>query len=170
MSFSLFGDVQITQVTLDADGDGNTDFSGSQLSEQPFTFSQPGTYVASARATDAQGNQLTADALVQVYDPTQLDGILQARWAAMKDALRAGDISTALSHIISWSRPRYEEGFQIIAPLLSNIDDILTSVSLVRIGNNEAVYKALRMDDSVRMAFEVRFALDGDGLWRVASF
>ena len=168
--FSLIGDVQITQVTLDADGDGNTDFSGSQLSEQPFTFSQPGTYVASARATDAQGNQLTADALVQVYDLTQLDGILQARWAAMKDALRAGDISTALSHIISWSRPRYEEGFQIIAPLLSNIDDILTSVSLVRIGNNEAVYKALRMDDSVRMAFEVRFALDGDGLWRVASF
>lgn len=88
----------------------------------------------------------------------------------MKDALRAGDILTALSHIISWARPRYEEGFQTIAPLLQNIDDILTSVSVVRIGNNEAVYKALRMDDSVRMAFEVRFALDGDGLWRVASF
>jgi hypothetical protein len=168
--FSLFGDLEILQATLDADGDGNVDFTGPQLTEQPFTFTQPGIYVATANITDVQGNQLAANAVVQVLDPTELDGILQARWLAMKDALRAGDIPAALSQIISQARPSYEEGFQIISAQLPSIDEILTSVSLVRIGNNEAVYKALRTDEGIPMSFEVRFAMDVDGFWRVASF
>ena len=168
--FSLFGDVEILQVTLDADGDGNVDFTGPHLTQQPFTFAQAGIYVATANATDVQGNPITTNAVVQVLDPTELDETLQARWTAMKDALRAGDIPAALSEIISQARPSYEEGFQIISALLPTIDEILTAVSLVRIGNNEAVYKASRTDDGITMSFEVRFAMDVDGLWRVASF
>ncbi len=37
-TFSLFGDVEILQVTLDANGDGNVDFTGPHLTQQPFTF------------------------------------------------------------------------------------------------------------------------------------
>jgi hypothetical protein len=171
-TFSLFGDVeiQILQVTLDANGDGNIDFTGPHLTQQPFTFTQPGIYVATAHATDIQGNQLAANAVVHVLDPTELDGILQARWMAMKDALRAGDIAAALQQIITRARPVYEEGFQIISAQLPIIDEILTPVSLVRIGNNEAIYKASRTDDGIPMSFEVRFAMDVDGFWRVGSF
>ena len=169
-TFSLFGDVEVLQVTLDANGDGNVDFTGQHLTQQSFTFAQPGIYVATANATDLQGNQLAASALVQVLDQTELDGILQARWLAMKDALRSGDIPAALSQIVARARPSYEEGFQIISAQLPSIDEILTSVSLVRIGNNEAVYKASRNDDGIPMSFEVRFAMDVDGFWRVSSF
>ena len=170
VTFSFFGDVEILQVTLDANGDGNVDFTGPHLTQQPFTYVEPGIYVATANATDIQGNQLLTNAVVQVLDPTELDAILQARWLAMKDALRAGDIPAALSQIISQARPSYEEGFQIISAQLPGIDEILTPVSLVRIGNNEAVYKASRNDDGIPMSFEVRFAMDVDGFWRVASF
>ena len=170
VSFSMISDVQLGQVTLDANGDGIMDFSGSQLIQEPFIFGQPGTYVATANATDAQGNQVAANAVIQVLDPAQLDGILQARWLALKDALRVGDIPSALSHIVSRARSRYEEGFQIISAQLSSIDQILTPVSLVRIGNNEAIYKSSRTDDGIPMSFEVRFAMDVDGLWRLASF
>ena len=72
------------------------------------------------------------------------------------------------SQIISQARPSYEEGFQIISAQLPSIDEILTPVSLVRIGNNEAVYKASRNDDGIPMSFEVRFAMDVDGFWRVS--
>ncbi len=169
-TFSLFGDVEFLQVALDANGDGNVDFTGARLTQQSFTFAQPGIYVATANATDLQGNQLAANAVVQVLDPTQLDGILQARWLAMKDALRSGDIPAAVSQIVARARPIYEEGFQIISAQLPLIDEILTSVSLVRIGDNEAVYEAARTDDGIVMSFEVRFAMDVDGFWRVASF
>ena len=169
-TFSLFGDVEVRQVILDANGDGNVDFTGQHLTQQSFTFAQPGIYVATANATDLQGNQLAASTLVQVLDQTELDGILQARWLAMKDALRSGDIPAALSQIVARARPSYEEGFQIISAQLPSIDEILTSVSLVRIGNNEAVYKASRNDDGIPMSFEVRFAMDVDGFWRVSSF
>ena len=84
--------------------------------------------------------------------------------------MRAGDIPAALQQIITRARPVYEEGFQIISAQLPIIDEILTPVSLVRIGNNEAVYKALRTDDGIPMSFEVRFAMDVDGFWRVGSF
>jgi K319L-like, PKD domain/Bacterial Ig domain/Right handed beta helix region len=170
VEFSLFGDVQITQVTLDADGDGIVDFSGSQLAQHSFTFNQPGTYVATAIAADAQGVQLAANAVVQVLDPAQLDTVLQVRWAAMKDALRIGNIGAALNEIATRSRPRYEEAFQLIASQLQNVDQILTNPTLVRIGNFSATYEAARIDDGVEMSFEIRFAIDGDGLWRIEAF
>ncbi|MGE5218854.1 MAG: Ig-like domain-containing protein, partial [Chloroflexota bacterium] len=170
VSFSLFANLQLTQVTLDADADGIVDFNGSQLAGQSFTFSQPGTYVATAIATDAQGIQQTASAVVQVFDPTQLDALLQARWAAMKDALRIGNIGAALNEIATRSRPRYEEAFQMIASQLANIDQILTNPAVVRIENFSAIYEAARTDDGLEMSFEIRFAIDGDGIWRIEAF
>jgi hypothetical protein len=99
-----------------------------------------------------------------------LDITLKARWVAMKDALRVGNIELALNEIVARSRSRYEEAFQIIATQLPNIDQILPNISLVRIGNLSAVYEAIRMDDGLGMSFEVRFAIDGDGIWRMETF
>jgi hypothetical protein len=170
LTFSLFSDVEITHVTLDADGDGIVDFTGSLLDQQTFTYVQPGVYVAVATATDTQGNQFAANIVIQVFDPTQLDSILRAKWAAMKDALRVGNIGAALNEIATRSRARYEEAFQIIASQLPNIDQILTDSMLVRVGNLSAVYEAIRLDDGLEMSFELRFTVDGDGVWRIQSF
>jgi hypothetical protein len=68
------------------------------------------------------------------------------------------------------SRPRYEEAFQIIASQLSNIDQIFTNPALVRMGNFSAIYEAARIDDGLEMSFEIRFAIDGDGIWRIEAF
>lgn len=170
VNFSLLGETVPTQVTLDADGDGLIDFSGTELQEQPFTYTQPGVYVATATVTDFQGSQFTSSAIVQVYDQVALNVLLQVKWSGMKDALRSGDIAGAVSQIVSSSRPRYEEAFQIIASQLINIDEILTTVSLVRVDNYAAIYEATRIDGGLEMSFEVRFAVDGDGIWRVEAF
>jgi hypothetical protein len=170
INFRLSSDVAITQVSLDANGDGIVDYSGPQLDQFPFTFTQPGVYLASATAASAQGSQVTASALVQVFDPTQLDGILRAKWAALRDALRIGDINAALAQVAQRARSQYEEGFQIISAQLPNIDQILPNVSLVEFRENEAIYSGTRLDDGVLITFEVRFVIDGDGVWRLRSF
>jgi hypothetical protein len=157
-------------VSLDADGNGEIDYNSPQLNKQIFTFTDPGVYVAMSTAFDAQGNQFGADAIIQVFDSSQLDIILKAKWVAMKDGLRVGNIELALNEIVARSRSRYEEAFQIIATQLPNIDQILPNISLVRIGNLSAVYEAIRMDDGLGMSFEVRFAIDGDGIWRMETF
>jgi hypothetical protein len=168
--FTLLTDFQTTHVSLDADGNGEIDYNSPQLNKQIFTFTDPGVYVAMSTAFDAQGNQFGADAIIQVFDSSQLDIILKAKWVAMKDGLRVGNIELALNEIVARSRSRYEEAFQIIATQLPNIDQILPNISLVRIGNLSAVYEAIRMDDGWGMSFEVRFAIDGDGIWRMETF
>ncbi len=168
--FSLIGDAPIAQVSLDANGDGIIDYSGPNLDQHPFTFSQPGIYVATASGFDAQGNQFAVHTVIQVHDASQLDGMLQAKWTTVKNALRDGNIAAALNDIASRSRDRYDEAFQIIAAQLPNIDQILTNIPLVRIGSFSAVYEGVRIDDGLEMSFEVRFALDGDGIWRLEAF
>jgi hypothetical protein len=170
VTFSLFTDVQTTQVSLDADGDGAMDYSSPQMDKQTFTFADPGVYIARSTAFDAQGNQFGANAIIQVFDSSQLDNLLKAKWITMKDALRVGNIELALNEIVTRSRSRYKEGFQIIGAQLPNIDQILTNITLVRVGNLSAVYEAVRVDNGLEMSFEVRFAIDGDGIWRIEAF
>ena len=169
-SFSLLGSATVSSVELDFDGNGTVDFTGPSLDGQTFTYTQSGIFVPVVRVTDTQGNQQIANSIVQVSDRIVLDVILQAKWTGMKDALREGDIAGAVSQIVSSSRPRYEEVFQIIASQLINIDEILTTASLVRVENYAAIYEATRIDDGLEMSFEVRFAVDGDGIWRVEAF
>jgi hypothetical protein len=170
VKFSLLTDAVITQVSLDANGDGIVDYTGTQLAQFPYTYAQPGVYLASVTATTNQGSRVSTSALIQVFDTTQLDGILRAKWAAMKDALRNGNIDAALGEIAQRARSRYQEGFQIITTQLPNIDQILPNIALVEFRENEAIYGTTRMDDGTLIAFEVRFVIDGDGVWRIRSF
>ncbi|HLC42521.1 MAG TPA: LamG-like jellyroll fold domain-containing protein, partial [Methylomirabilota bacterium] len=170
VQFSLLNGTAVTAIELDADGNGSVDFTGTSLDDQPFTFTQPGLYVAIARITDTQGSQFTARAIVQVFDRNALDALLQVKWTAMKDALRVGDIPRALTTIAVGSRPQYDEAFQIIAAMLSQIDSILPSITLLDLLDAEAFYKAVRNDAGIDKSFEIRFVLDEDGIWRIDSF
>lgn len=168
--FSLLGGPVPALVELDADGDGVADLVAPSLDGQTFTYSRPGLYVPAVTITDAQGARITTRAVVQVHDRTGLDGALQARWAAMRDALRAGDIPGALSHLAQRSRPRYERIFQVLAPRLAAVDSMLTALVLDEVGEREVYYVMVRTDAGVTKSFEVRFVLDEDGLWRLQRF
>ncbi|MBI4246573.1 MAG: hypothetical protein HY614_05240, partial [Candidatus Rokubacteria bacterium] len=168
--FSLLGGPVPALVELDADGDGVADLVAPSLDGQTFTYSRPGLYVPAVTITDAQGARITIRAVVQVHDRTGLDGALQARWAAMRDALRAGDIPSALSHLAQRSRPRYERIFQVLAPRLAAVDSMLMALVLDEVGEREVYYVMVRTDAGVTKSFEVRFVLDEDGLWRLQRF
>ncbi|MGH2359841.1 MAG: hypothetical protein ACRDGM_04770, partial [bacterium] len=90
VTFSLL-EGAAANVDLDFDGDGTVDFSGASLESRTFTYTQPGFYIPTAAVIDSQGNRVTANAVVQVFDRTILDFLLQAKWTSMKDALRRGD-------------------------------------------------------------------------------
>jgi len=88
----------------------------------------------------------------------------------MKDALRAGNIPQALTHIAVRARPRYQDAFTVLAPDLPDIDLILTDLSFVRTRGQEAILEMRRMDDATLKSFEVRFRIDTDGIWRLRAF
>jgi len=169
VTFSMIGAVLGT-IVLDADGDGVIDVTGPSLDGQSFTYSRPGLYVPTAIVTDLEGRQVAARAVVQVYDVAALDALLQSKWRGLKDALRAGDVPGAVRYIVAESRDEYQTAFQMIAASLPAIDGILTDLTLVRIRDGTALYQATRTDAGLAKVFDVRFAVDEDGLWRVERF
>jgi hypothetical protein len=169
VSFSLSSVPVGAVVQLDLDGDGAPEFTGSTLAGQSFTYAQPGLYVATATA-DSQGARSVAQAIVQVFDRGALDALLRAKWSAMRDSLRTGNVPQALLQIAVRSRPAYDEAFALMGNSLTQIDAILTDIALVSIRGREAIFEAVRTDGAVTKSFQVRFAVDIDGVWRVASF
>jgi sugar lactone lactonase YvrE len=157
-------------VALDLEGDGSVEFTGPSLEARSFLYPRPGLYVPAVTLTDAQGGQVVVRGVVAVYDPGVLDASLQGRWRAMKDALRAGDIPGAAAHIVVGARTGYETAFRAIAAQLPGIDAILTDLTLVKARNGSALFRATRSDAGVTKRFDVRFAVDADGVWRIEGF
>jgi hypothetical protein len=157
-------------VSLDLKGDGTADFTGTSLESRTFTYRDPGIYFPTVTFSDPRLGQLVVRGVVRVYDATGLDVSLQGRWRAMKDALRVGDVTRAVSHIVGDARADYETAFRAIAARLPGIDTILTDLTLVRARDGAAVFTATRTDGPLTKIFDVRFALDEDGVWRIEAF
>ena len=168
--FSLAAGTSVATVELDADSDGVTDVVGRTLDDQVVTYTRPGIYVARAVITDVGGAVSTASTVVRVFDAATLDAHLREKWRAMRDALRRGDITAGVSHIVQRRRADYERAFRLLSPSLPAIDSILTDVVPLRVRNAAATYEMRRLDDGLLTSFEVRFAIDGDGVWRVEAF
>jgi hypothetical protein len=169
--FNLSSIVPIVQVSLDADGDGVTDFQGLTLQDQPFTFTAPGLYIPTVRVTDDQGQVHTASSVVQVVDAAALDAQLQAIWTGFKDAVRAGNVTRAAGFLHSDVRPLYQGVLsRLSAATLANIDQIMTTIRFVDVGFTGAEYEMLRVRDGRTLSFVVRFQIDEDGLWRLHRF
>ena len=131
VTFTLSGVPSNTPVAWDLDGDGVADQATPAAAPPGFTYAQPGLYVPTARFADSQGKPRTVWAAVQVLDRAALEATTQARWAAMKDALRAGDIPRALTHLATSARPHYDEAFRLLASRLTGNDAILTDLTFV---------------------------------------
>jgi hypothetical protein len=169
-TFTLASDLPIAQASLDFEGDGVVDFTGASVSGVPFTYLQPGLYLPVVTAIDTAGATHTATGIVLVSDRASIEALLQARWGAMKDALRRGDIASAGQLIVPSARDRYVNGFTAMAAALPNIDAILTPISLVDVRGRIAILEMLRTDAGIAKSFEVRCALDDDGIWRLRAF
>jgi len=170
VAFSLRGLAPGPAVELDADGDDTPDVVAAAAGDLAFTYVDPGLYLPVLTVTDPAGTRVTARALVHVYDEAALDGLLQARWRALKDALRQGDLDAAARQIAARSRARYTAVFRDLAQDLPAVDTILTDLALVELRPAEGIYEMLRVDAGVATSFEVRFRLDQDGIWRLWSF
>ena len=170
VGFTLLGASASATLQADFDGNGAADFAGPRLDGQVFTYTQPGLYTPLVTVIDAQGHRATVPAVIQVFDRAILDGLLQSKWMALRDALRRGDVGQALTQISAGARSRYQQAFTTLTPDLPAVDSILTDVRFIRVRGPEAIFEMSRTDAGILKSFEVRFHVDADGFWRVRSF
>jgi hypothetical protein len=172
VSFSLVGPAPSVAVELDADGDGRIDVTGSTLDDYTFTYARPGIYAPKVSVTDALGNRATATAIVQVFDLTGLDTLLQAKWSALRDALRRGDVDGAVTTFALSSRDAYRDQLAALASAgaLGQVANDLGSVRLVRIMDQAAEFDLRAIRNATEYSFYVLFVVDVDGVWRLWAF
>jgi len=89
---------------------------------------------------------------------------------ALKDALTAGDIETALTFVAENSKNRYAEIFQAID---SNLPDFAAGMGALILESQEegrAVYEMTHQDGATTYSFPVVFIKDDDGNWKIHNF
>lgn len=53
----------------------------------------------------------------------------------------------------------------------TRVDDVLTSITPVNVSSGIAIYHMVRTTPPHgRLSYDVRFVIDGDGVWRLRSF
>jgi hypothetical protein len=171
VSFDFEPRISVRQIALDADGDGTADRQSATLRGMSFTFSEPGVYPSLVTFTDLNGQAETATTIVQVYDRAALDQRLQAVWQGIRDALRMGDVSRAVSFIHSDRRERYRAQFRQLTPAArARVDQFMPPIHFVSVDFGGAQYEMLRQQDGQTYSYAVWFGVDLDGLWRLWRF
>jgi hypothetical protein len=171
-AFSLQGGLGPARVEMDFDGDGRTDFDGPALDGQRFTYAAPGLFFPRVRVVDAQGGVFTATTLVHVLDPAALDGLFQARWTALREALGRADVTAAVAQFAEASQDAYRDQLAALAGAgaLPQIAADLGAITPVRVLDRAAEYELRAIQRGIAYSFHVLFVLDTDGIWRLRVF
>jgi len=170
VSFELRSLEPIARIDLDADGNGTVDFQGTKLDNQQFVYSGPGLYFPKVTVTDTANRIYTKTAVLLVVAQNELEALLQAKWTGLKDALRNGDIPTALKYIAISKRSDYSQVFSSLYIPLAQIDQVLTNITFIVMNRATAEYEMGRTDPQGEVAYLVRFNIDEDGIWRIRDF
>jgi hypothetical protein len=170
IGFSLTSLNEISQIQLDGNGDGTFDFTGTTLDGVTVTFAEPGLYYPNVRVTDMSSALYTATGIVQILDINQIDLLLQSKWNAMKNALRAGDTATAASYIVKAKQSLYQNIFNNLTISFSAIDQYLPNLTFVEQRQNIVEYEVTRTEGPDEVTYMVQFVLDYDGVWRIKFF
>ncbi|MGH7384007.1 MAG: Ig-like domain-containing protein [Candidatus Rokuibacteriota bacterium] len=171
-SFSLLGGPVPGRIELDFDGDGQLDFDGPTLDGRTFDFGSPGLFFPRARVVDAQGAVFTASTVVQVLDPAALEALVQARWAALRDALGRSDVTAAVAVLAEASRDAYRDQLAALAGVgaLPQVAADLGAITAVKILDKAAEYELRATQRGILYSFHVLFVVDTDGVWRLRVF
>lgn len=160
----------ITESNIECIGGTPVTITPISTLEYGATFTAPGLYDCQATITDGNGHVYFDSIGVQVWDSTQLDQMLQAKWAAMKVALLNADIESALSFFAIANRDVFDQQFRVLEPSMSEFVGKMGEFKLEELKEGRASYDLRVFRDGQELSFQASFIKDEDGIWRIWAF
>ena len=159
----------VSSYSWDFNGDGAPEITvpDPQVIAQ---YQYPGLYFPRVTVTDNQGNVYTETTIVNVLSREEMDALLRSKWEGMKEALKQGNISSALNYFVTDSREEYQEIFELLASQLPSLISAMTEINMVEITGNMAEYYIMRFQKGVDISYFIYFMRDENGIWRISSF
>lgn len=170
----------IVNYAWDFEGDGRVD----QMTSTPsttFAYSTPGIFYPTVTVTvdtgsgvpsnePVKGIAYLATTVVNVMSYGEMDALLGAKWAGMKEALTRGEVEKALGNFTESSRESFRQQFTLLYKMLPQIVGEMGTATLVEARDGRAVYDLRTIRDRVVYSFQLEFIREGDGLWRIRCF
>jgi hypothetical protein len=147
------------------------------LSSTPDTFdirlTTPGIYYFTATVT-YQGNTYTDVIAVQVLDKAAVEQSLKAKWNAMKAAMVASNVDTAVHSFVYEKRQKYQRLYSYLLPRLPNIANTMEPITFLK-SQGSIINFRIYSDEvwggqTYTLPYEVIFMIDVDGIWRIYDY
>jgi hypothetical protein len=162
-------DPTVSVVDLDADGDGQADFTLTDFAAPPhrivYTYPTEGLYVATLVVQDQTGQSRTTRVPIHVIPPPDLAVI----WDSFRAALSRGDVDGALRWIAVEARERYGRVLADLQGDLSSIAAALGTLTTHVVSPEYATASVPHSGPAAVTTYLVTFVRDDDGVWRIAS-
>jgi len=161
----------VTTYQMDYEGDGTVDYTGTTFDNISFTYTSEDIYYPKLTVTDTQGITYSDQIAIVVLNAANLDALLRAKWNAMKTALMAGDIETALNYFVEGSKNKYNTIFtQMSSADINSIFSNINEFKIYSINERVAQCGAIRVESGGTFSYPVTFVKDENGIWNMMGF
>lgn len=159
--------LNISSVQIDWDGNGSWDQS---LTAAPYsstqTYSLAGSFRAVVKVIQGDGAEYSETVALTIYDVGEINAIAHGVWVGLRQALTAGDQTSALTAISPESRDLYA---QLFGYGMASVANEVTDIHLGQLTTGTAEYFVLNVHHGITRVFVIRFVKDSDGTWRIES-
>ncbi len=160
----------VSRLDFDFDGDGQIDLSTADISASPdWTYTEPGSYLATVAITEEGGSIRTANVPVTVHDRDELLSSLRSVWDGMTTALVNGSVDGAAARLNESARRRYAPVFEVLREDMPQIVASFSPLHPVEVGSEIAEFVVARDTEGADRAFFIYMTRDRSGVWRVGG-
>ncbi len=164
------GSFSIDNSTISVIGPSQPQIVNISPSEYTATMTTEGIYYFTATVTGPDGKQYQDTIAITVMNQAQLDNLLQGIWEALKSALRAKDINTAMTYFDVAARDRYSPIFTALKDIMPTILDTFIEFNFVKFYKYTVEYEIVANENGVLYSYPITFIKSEDGLWRFRDF
>jgi hypothetical protein len=168
------GSFGITSSSINASGPAAPEITTIAPDEYKVKMNAEGTYTFTVSATGPDGNEYQDTVTITVQNRTQLDRLLKAKWEGMRTKLTSQDITSAVSYFSTSSQLLYNDIFTALNAQLPQLVQEMQDIQLIYAQDGMAKYR-IRRDEMysgqiLTVTYYVYFALDENGVWKIAKF
>lgn len=159
----------VQQLTVDYNGDGTPEFTGTDPSLAPgsYTYTQPGIYTAIARVTTVQAGLLETRTIHAALDGAELRTRACSVYGALKARLNANNVAAAILVFPADTRPLYEATFNALGANRPQFASRLGTIATGLLTLQTASLTVVTTDEPQPKSYRIRIAQGSDGVWRI---
>ena len=173
MMLSTDGTFSVLDAVFSHTGISPDEFVETAPDEYEATFTEEGLALISVEATHAAATYRDTIGIV-IVDKTEVDALLQQKWANMKAHLAAKDVSQAVGYFDDGKKGLYEAVFSALLDRLPQIAGDMQDISLISIAGQSATYRLRRTEThntgTFTVTYYVYFIKDETGIWKIYRF